>query len=218
LAEENFASAIFEQKKPVIILWGSKDLVAPPRTGQLLTANLASNSLTIIDGAGHVPMASHPQEVSRWLLANLNTAPNSILKPDTKNTTTKQNYSCDHSTGDTLRGHYARITLTECTSVLLDGVVADELILNDSVIEIQHSHFLGKHTSLAVTKSVVMMTGGSIAGLVKLDQARIDFAGVNLSKEIPFTIIAKSRLVLSVSRAGNNRYLHNDLQLESTNY
>lgn len=218
LAEENFSSALFEQTKPVFILWGSKDLIAPPRTGQLLTANLASSTLTIIEGAGHVPMASHPREVSQWLLASLNTQPNSKLKTETKYITEKENYTCDHSTGDTLRGHYARITIKECTGVLLDGVTADELIVNDSVIEVQHSHLLGEHTSLAVTKSVIMMTGGSIAGLVKLDQARIDFAGVRLTKEIPFKINTRSRLVLSVNRAGNNRYLHGDLQLENTDY
>ncbi|WP_062064363.1 alpha/beta fold hydrolase [Cellvibrio sp. OA-2007] len=218
LAEESFASAIFEQTKPVFILWGSKDLVAPPRTGQLLAANLTSSNLTIIENAGHVPMASHPQEVSRWLLANLNTLPNSILKPAPQNTSTKQNYTCDHSTGDTLRGLYARITLTDCTGVLLDGVVADELIVNDSVIEVQHSHFMAEQISLTINKSVVMMTGGTINGLVKLNQARIDFAGVNLSNSTPFTISAKSRLVLSVSRASNNRYLHSDLQLENTAY
>ncbi len=218
LAEENFSSAIFEQTKPVFILWGSKDLVAPPRTGQLLAANLTSSNLTIIENAGHVPMASHPQEVSRWLLANLNTLPNSILKPDTQNTSTKQNYTCDHSTGDTLRGHYARITLTECTGVLLDGVVADDLIVNDSVIEVQHSHFMAEQISLTINKSVVMMTGGTINGLVKLNQARVDFAGINLIKATPFKISTRSRLVLSVSRASNSRYLHSDLQLENTVY
>lgn len=218
LAEEDFSSAIFEQTKPVFILWGNKDLVAPPRTGQLLAANLATSELTIIEEAGHVPMASHPKEVSQWLLARLNTQSKSIPQPVIENTVTKQNYTCDHSTGETLRGQYARITLTECTGVLLDGVVADELIAMDSVIEVQNSHFIGEETSLTINNSVVMMTGSTIDGLVYLDQARIDFAGVNLTKETPFKISTRSRLVLSVSRAGNNRYLHSDLQLENTAY
>ena len=218
LSEEDFSSAIFEQTKPVNILWGSKDLVAPPRTGQLLVANLTTSELTIIEGAGHVPMASHPKEVSQWLLASLQYQPKATQKPAIENTATKQNYSCDHSTGETLRGSYARITLTECTGVLLDGVVADELIAMDSVLEIQNSQFMSGQTSLMINNSVVMMTGGTISGLVKLDQARIDFAGVNLTKEIPFNVSARSRLVLSVSRAGNNRYLHSDLQLENTAY
>lgn len=218
LSDEDFSLAIFEQTKPVAILWGSKDVVAPPRTGQLLAANLPISKLTIIEGAGHVPMASHLKEVSQWLLASLGSPPKSIAKPAIENTATKQNYNCNHSTGETLRGQYARITLTECTGVLLDSVVADELVATDSVLEIQNSHFMSGQTSLTIKNSVVMMTGGTIEGVVNLDQARIDFAGTTLTKEIPFNVGAQSRLVLSVSRAGNTRYLHSDLQLENTAY
>jgi hypothetical protein len=218
LSEEDFSSAIFEQTKPVAILWGSKDLVAPPRTGQLLAANLVTSELTVIEDAGHVPMGSHPKEVSRWLLASLDSQPKSIAQTAIENTSTKQNYECDHSAGETLRGSYARITLTKCTGVLLDGVVADELVAIDSVIEIQNSHFSSGQTALTIKKSVVMMTGSGINGLVNLDQARIDFAGVKLTKDTPFNVNTRSRLVLSVSRAGDKRYLHSDLQLENTAY
>lgn len=218
LSEEDFSSAIFEQTRPVTILWGSKDLVAPPRTGQLLAANLATSELTVIESAGHVPMASHAKEVSQWLLASLNAQPKSISKTTLENSSTKQNYECNHSTGETLKGSYARITLTECTGVLLDGVVADELVAIDSVIEIQNSRFSSGQTSLTIKKSVVMMTGSTINGLVSLDQARIDFAGVKLTKDTPFKVNTRSRLVLSVSRAGETRYLHSDLQLENTTY
>jgi pimeloyl-ACP methyl ester carboxylesterase len=218
LSEEDFSSAIFEQTKPVAILWGSKDLVAPPRTGQLLAANLVTSELTVIEDAGHIPMGSHPKEVSRWLLASLDSQPKSIAQTAIENTSTKQNYECDHSAGETLRGSYARITLTKCTGVLLDGVVADELVAIDSVIEIQNSHFSSGQTALTIKKSVVMMTGSGINGLVNLDQARIDFAGVKLTKDTPFNVNTRSRLVLSVSRAGDKRYLHSDLQLENTAY
>jgi hypothetical protein len=62
------------------------------------------------------------------------------------------------------------------------------------------------------------MTGGAVAGAVKLDKARIDFAGVDLLKETPFEISGPSRLVLSVNRAGKTKYLHGDLHLKNTNY
>lgn len=218
LSEEDFSSAVFEQTKPVFILWGGKDLVAPPRTGQLLVANLVSSELRLIEEAGHVPMASHPKDVSQWLLESLNTQPKSIAQPVIENSIAKQNYDCAHSTGDTLHGRYARITLKECTAVLLNGVIADELIVMDSIVEIQHSHFMSKQTSLTINDSVVMMTGGSISGSVNLDKARIDFAGVRLTPETPFLINRKSRLTLSVSRAGEKRYLHSDMQLEKSNY
>jgi hypothetical protein len=184
----------------------------------LLVANLASSELRVIEAAGHVPMTSHPKDVSQWLLERLNTQPKSAPQPAIENPTTRQNYDCDYSTGDTLHGRYARITLKECTAVLLDGVIADELIVMDSVIEIQNSHFMSEQTSLMIKDSVVMMTGGSISGAVNLDKARVDFAGVRFAQEVPLVVNRKSRLIISVSRASKNRYMHTDLQLENTVY
>lgn len=215
LTEEDFSSGIFEQRKPVSILWGEKDLVAPSRTGQMLHANLVNSRLYLIAEAGHVPMASHPQEVTQWLLQSLGKHIHPTPIPATKNTTTPKNYDCHNTSGETLRGQYARITLRECTGILLDGITADELIVTDSVLEINDSHFTNGTRSLTINDSVVMMTAGTIAGEVGLDKARIDFAGVSLGKPTPFTVKQKSRLVLSVSRAGNKRYLHQDLTLEN---
>lgn len=216
LVEENFSAAIFEQQKPVFILWGGKDLVAPPRTGQLLFANLAHSGFKIIDDAGHVPMTSHPQIVSQWLLSNFNTQPSS--KTISKNVTNKQTYECKNSAGEIVRGQYDRIVLNECTGMLLDGVIANELILTNSLVEIQNSHFASQAISLKATNSVVVMTGGSVDGRVQLSDSRVDFAGVVFANEKPFDITTKSRLVLSVNRAGTNRYLHTDIQLENTTY
>lgn len=215
LVEENFSAAIFTQKKPVFILWGGKDRVAPVRTGELLFANLAYSEFKIINDAAHVPMASHPQEVSQWLLSKFNTQPLSKYIP--QSLSNKQNYECKNSTGEVLRGEYDRIQLNECTAVILDGVTANELIATDSLVEIQNSHFVGEASSLKATNSVIVMTGSSVKGSVQLDNSRVDFAGVSFMKETPFNILRKSRLVLSVSRT-TNRYLHSDIQLENVAY
>ena len=213
LVEENFSAAIFEQKAPVFILWGGKDLIAPVRTGQLLFANLANSELKIIDDAAHVPMISHPHEVSQWLLSKFNTQPS--RRYISKQVTTTQNYQCKNSAGEIVRGQYAKISLDECTGVLLDGVVANELVITDSLVEIQNSHFVG--ASMSINNSVVMMTGSSVNGIALLNAARVDMAGVTFTHDKPFKVTAKSRLVLSVNRAGN-RYLHSDIQLENTLY
>lgn len=54
------------------------------------------------------------------------------------------------------------------------------------------------------------------AGFLDKVGAIVDFAGVRLTKDTPFKVNARSRLVLSVSRAGETRYLHSDRQLENT--
>ncbi|HEY8939291.1 MAG TPA: alpha/beta hydrolase [Cellvibrio sp.] len=217
LTEEDFSSAIFEQSKPVAILWGGKDLVAPLRTGQLLKANLALSELTVITEAGHVPMATHTKEVVQWLLPALSNSSQSLQQSSTTAPNTKpENYDCNGSTGDILRGEYRRISLNGCQGILLDGVTANELVATDSAVEIQNAKFTSIDAALTLTNSVVMMTGGSITGTVNLDKARIDFAGVNLIKDTPFLVKQRSRLVMSVSRAGKNRYLHQDKQMENT--
>lgn len=218
LTEEDFSSAIFTQTKPVAILWGGKDLVAPLRTAQLLENNLVAGELTVIAEAGHVPMATHPKEVTQWLLATLNSSPKSRPIAATINSVANNNYNCNNSSNEVVRGQYARISLNQCTGVLLDGVIADELIAVNSVVEIQNTQLNNQLTALTAENSVVMMTGGSINGQVKLDKARIDFAGVTLAQSKPFTVKQISRLVLSVNRAADNRYLHQDIQLENVSW
>lgn len=218
LTEEDFSSAIFTQTKPVSILWGGKDLVAPLRTAQLLENTLAASELTVIAEAGHVPMATHPKEVTQWLLATLNSSPKSLPTTASKNSVANNNYDCNNSNNEVVRGQYARISLNQCTGVLLDGVIADELIAVNSVVEIQNSQFNNQPIALTAEKSVVMMTGGTINGQVNLDKARIDFAGVTLARPKPFTVKQISRLVLSVNRTADNRYLHQDIQLENVDW
>lgn len=218
LMEEDFSSAIFEQVKPVAILWGEQDQIAPPRTGQVLHANIANSQLQLITNAAHVPMATHSQEVSAWLLQVLQSKPAMAAMQTAKSTTSLKNYDCNNGTGEKIRGHFARISINKCTGLLLDQVTADELVVHDSVIEIQNSHFPNAKQSLSIKDSVVMMTAGSIAGTVSLDKARIDFAGVNLHNPTPFVIKEKSRLILSVNRAGSTRYLHQDISLENTTW
>jgi hypothetical protein len=216
LIEEDFSAAIFELKKPVAILWGSNDQIAPVRTAQALSTNLASVELTVIDGAGHVPMATHAKEVSQWIIAQYN-------KPATPNTAGKainsnENYDCNQRTGDKLSGSYNRITLSGCKEVTLDGITANEIIITDSAVAIQNSHFTNPQTALIITNSSTLITGGSIAGLVEVDNSRIDFAGIKFAQDLPFNAARKSRLILSVSKTENGRYLHKDIELENARW
>lgn len=216
LVEENFSTAIFEQQKPVSILWGSNDMIAPLRTGQLLAANLNNSTLQIVEGASHVPMASHPKEVSQWVLEQFNQPLTTTA--NTSSLTSSQNYDCNHNSGEKISGHYVRISIYECTGIMLDNVTADEVIIRDSVVAIYNSHFNNSQTALTINNSSTLITGGTITGIVNLDNSRIDFAGVSFSKETPFKVKQKSRLILSVSKAGKNRYLHQDIQLENITF
>lgn len=218
LMEEDFSSAIFEQKKEVSILWGSNDQIAPVRTAQILLANLAKNELKIIEGAGHIPMATHTNDVAKWIIEQFNKSLTTSPSRTTTTTASSQDYNCTKRAGDKLSGSYARITLSGCTEVTFDSVTASELVITDSSVAIQNSHFTNPQTALIITNSSALITGGSISGLVAIDNSRIDFAGIKFGQDIPFNAIRKSRLILSVSKNENGRYLHKDIELENARW
>ena len=218
LIEENFSSAIFEQKKPVSILWGAEDLVAPPRTGRALLQNLERGRLEVIPDAGHVPMATHPKEVSAWLLKSLQTVldrkplrPAKMPEPQTV-------YTCTNQFGGVVRGTYSHIVIEDCTGLILDGVTANEIIVRNSVVEVENTEILNTRVALEIDHSTVVMTAGKVHGLINVSNSRVDFAGVELVLAKPFNVGEKSRLVISVSRAGNKRYLHDDQVLIHTQF
>jgi len=53
---------------PVLICWGSRDLVLPRRQGQRFRARLPNSSFRLLQGVGHVPMADDPELVASALL------------------------------------------------------------------------------------------------------------------------------------------------------
>jgi hypothetical protein len=216
LIDEDFSSAIYEQKKPVSILWGTEDLVAPLRTGRVLAENLEHGRLDVIPGAGHVPMVSNPQEVSAWLLQSLQTVPDLEQSNPAEISDAKTDYQCNGQVGGMVSGGYSRIVIEDCTGLILDTVTANEIIVRNSVIEIENTNILNISVALDIDHSTVVMTAGTVHGLVEVNSSRLDFAGVELVQNVPFIIGGESRLVISVSRAGNSRYLHSDQVLSET--
>lgn len=218
LIEENFSNAIYEQKKPVSILWGTEDLVAPPRTGLVLVQNLERGRLDVIPGAGHVPMVSHPQEVSTWLLQSLQPWPDRKQTGPVKMPDAQTDYQCNGQVGGMASGIYSRMVIEDCTGLILDTVTTNEIIVRNSVIEIENTEILNTNVALNIDHSTVVMTAGTVHGLIEVNSSRLDFAGVELVQVVPFNVGEESRLVISVSRAGYKRYLHEDQLLSGTQF
>jgi pimeloyl-ACP methyl ester carboxylesterase len=213
LIEENFSSTIYEQEKPVSILWGGEDVVAPPRTGHAMVQNLQRGSLLVIPDAGHVPMTSHPNEVSTWLLHSLQTGPDRKQTKIAKRHEGQTDYECKKQFGGIVSGAYSRVVIEECTGLVLENVTAGEIIIRNSLVELENTEILNTGAALEIYQSTVVMTACRVHGLVVVNNSRVDFAGVVLFQTKPFNVGEESRLVMSVSRAGKNRYLHADLLL-----
>jgi len=218
LIEENFSSAIYEQEKPVSILWGGEDVIAPPRTGHAMVQNLQRGNLLVIPNAGHVPMASHPNEVSTWLLQSLRAAPDRKQPRIAKRRKGQTDYECKDQFGGVVSGAYSRVVIKECTGLVLENVTAGEIIVRDSLVEFENTELLNTGIALEIYNSTVVMTAGRVNGLVVVDNSRVDFAGVVLVQTRPFNVDGESRLVMSVSRAGKKHYLHADHVLHDTGF
>jgi len=57
---------------PVLIIWGEKDRLTPPAHGERMARMLSRVRLESISRARHLPMVSHPDEVSRLLVRFFN--------------------------------------------------------------------------------------------------------------------------------------------------
>jgi pimeloyl-ACP methyl ester carboxylesterase len=56
---------------PTLLVWGERDTLVPPATGDLLRKVIEDSRLLVVEGAGHVPMFDRPEEFDAALLAFL---------------------------------------------------------------------------------------------------------------------------------------------------
>ena len=224
LMQEDFSRAIYELQQPVSILWGGKDLITPLRSSQLLASNLKRASLTIIADAGHMPMVSHTAQFNQWLKNALdndrgyargveNLALDQFAKPE--------NYLCKDKAGDVITGAFNQITISDCTGVNLQHVNAKNIVIKNSVVQMNDVTVLDSAVSLNISESTLLVTTATFNGSIVVEHSRLDMAGVSFHGEKPFAIGTQSRLILSVSRTqfnGSVRYLHQDVLLEKTQY
>ena len=62
------AEGLDELRVPVLIVWGTRDRVLPPRQGARCARAIPGAELRIVPGVGHIPMADAPELVARTIL------------------------------------------------------------------------------------------------------------------------------------------------------
>ena len=59
---------------PTLVIWGSRDHIIPPEYGVVLSNSIRGSTLRLIEGAGHIPHYTDPEEtaslISEFLAAN----------------------------------------------------------------------------------------------------------------------------------------------------
>jgi pimeloyl-ACP methyl ester carboxylesterase len=65
---EHRAEGLDEIDVPVLIAWGSRDLLLPPRQGYRFAAAIPRSELRVLEGLGHSPMGDDPAQVAEMIL------------------------------------------------------------------------------------------------------------------------------------------------------
>lgn len=192
-------------RAPTLIVWGSDDPVAPPRTGRLLASRLAHSRLLLLDRVGHTPMLEAPDEFrdavepfareGRWpeaARASPAPPPESAAPVDA---------NCKGENGKLYEGHYDQLILESCRGVRVRNSRVRQLRVVNSSVQIDNSHIGGTEGGLSVSAGTVEMTGGRLAAEVAIDAeySHLDLAGVDIfATEIVARAAAPSTIVFSL--------------------
>jgi pimeloyl-ACP methyl ester carboxylesterase len=222
LIMEDFGHAIHNIQHDVYVIWGEEDEVAPLRTAILLAGRLPSANLHIIPGAGHIPMASHPDLFMDYLTQVLGNKikiqkrePPLIGQSEEDVVLHKQSYK-------TLTGSYRNITLRQCKEINLQDVVAEKIIVFKSIVKMTNVRVDSDETAIETVGSVITITNGYISGDIAMwaDHSSLDLAGVSLvGEKSALTIDGGVRLIFSVSDLSSPRYtgfIHGGIELKKT--
>jgi pimeloyl-ACP methyl ester carboxylesterase len=181
LVEEDFNHAVNHISVPINIIWGSKDAVAPLRTGKVLNKKMKSVRLQVIEEAGHVPMKSNYSEFMHALDIALN---NPIIEKDILRTAEKNKgtLTCLKESNKSYSGHYEKIKIDNCKKINLTNITTSSLEIRRSVVTIENLNFSHAVNSIDIVGSVVTITNADITGheLMLISGSRVDMAGVSI--------------------------------------
>jgi len=219
LIAEDFSQALQQVQTKTFIIWGDQDNVAPLRTAKILEQQLENATLSIIDGAGHVPMETH----NELFLAILEKSLNGIItqKQFAKSLESKGDLICDNLNNQSYSGSYDKVQINNCSNIQLIDISANQLVIKDSLVNAQNITIKSDHSAISAIESVINITNGFIhtQEAVKLSGSRLDAAGLNIiAKEHSITADISSKLIFSVSHIVDKFYqghVHGAYKLKS---
>lgn len=187
LVAENFSKPLEAVESPTLLIWGDQDEVAPLRTGQVLLRRLKNAQLLIVPNAGHMPQKTHAMAVSQAILNFLKDGEvaGSTREASLPAQAGERIGRCERKRGAKFTGRYRKIELRHCSGVVLDSVVAEQVIAFESRATIIDSRIQSAGTALKVTGSELKLTAVEIVGdvAIQADRSRLDLAAVDLRGE-----------------------------------
>ena len=181
----DFSRNIKEIKKPILIIWGSKDRISPLRTGHLLNYHLEHSKLITISGEGHTPHIGSAKLVSEKIIRWLKEPTFEKLNfPKTSDRT----YTCKKKKLDlVLSGSFSVMRFKHCKNVKLHNLTAKSIIIENSEVEFLNVKIISSGVGLTTTGTELKATNLVIEAPVgiKTSGSELDIAGatINYSRE-----------------------------------
>jgi hypothetical protein len=221
LVDEDFSAAVHTLAQPVQIIWGETDGIAPLRTGELLARRLPNAQLATLPGIGHIPMAQATNDFLALLTTAINEAPaprRAVPPADAP----LPDLECKGLVDQRYSGRYREVRIDGCSAVRLTDLVAERIVVRDSIVQMLGVQVRSDDIALDITNSELIATASDFSGrlAIRTDASRLDLAGVRLEAAgFALQALRRSRLVVSVSEirdAFTRGWWHEDRQIESS--
>jgi pimeloyl-ACP methyl ester carboxylesterase len=219
LVEEDFGTVVHTLAQPVQLIWGEVDAIAPLRTGELLARRLPNAQLTTLPGVGHVPM----DQATGAFLALLNNALDRAPEPRRAIPAADEplrDLECKGLVDRRYSGRYREVRIDGCSAVRLTDVIAERIVIRDSIVQMLGVQVRSDDIALDITNSELIATASDFSGrlAIRSDMSRLDLAGVRLDAAgFAVQAVRRSRLVASVSEIRDAFYRggwHEDREME----
>lgn len=219
LVDEDFSAVVHTLAQPVHLIWGEADTVAPLRTGELLARRLPRAQLSTLPGVGHTPMVQAPGDFLLLLQSALREPPAPRADAAGASDGRRQDLRCIGEVDRRYRGRYREVHLERCTALRLTDVVAERIVVRDSIVQMTGVRVHGAELAVDVINSELVATACDFDGraAIRCDASRLDLAGCHLrARGFAVQALRRSRLVASVSRIDDVFYSgwwHEDREL-----
>jgi len=178
LVEHDLSRGLRAIKAPTLVIWGSDDKVAPPRTGEVLGSTIPGARLVVIAGAGHAPQMSQPARFIALLRDELRGRVHArpYAQPPAPPAGARRG-SCVSERGRQFSGDYERLSLEGCFDVEIRDARIGWLLASRSQARLVNSHV---RDGVESHDSRLEFTGGSVGGEppLLLDETNVDAAGL----------------------------------------
>jgi len=204
LVQTNFSPLLTSIQTPTTIIWGGEDEIAPIQTAYVLRKLLPNARFVTIPKAAHVPMISHEDA----FLARLSEHFKGNVRDELPSIRRSEPYSLKikNVKEKVYTGTIQSLYIENSEKIVIKDATIEELNLFGSEVEVINSVIKGrKEVAITAQNSRLTMVASDIEGAMKLNNAKLNLAGIHMSNNgKPFRAEKYSTVIFSLCRVNGN--------------